>query len=269
MALHDDDADTDGDAHDREDLRRGQAEEPDGVTSNELDEKALDARQHQEPAEHVPARLRLLGHAVEHEEDRHHDEDLEDRRRPDLDARRRRHGAVGVRHPQERRRRLAVVAVARELAADAPDGVAKRHGRSHRVGDQAHLLLAYHAPAHDADEATDEAAVPGKTEAPDQEVEEVFAGLAPVLDDPVDARPGEAADAGGEDELVAELPGDAARAQEPPHEVGRHDERQRGHEAEAVEGERAEMEEDRIHESGECSPRSGRVQTPESVALPS
>ena len=71
-----------------------------------------------------------------------------------------------------------------------------------------------------------------------------------VLDEVVDAREDEAADAGGDDELVGELRRYAAAADQRAHDGhARHDERQRGHEAEAVEAEVADLEEDGSHGS--------------------
>ena len=69
-----------------------------------------------------------------------------------------------------------------------------------------------------------------------------------VLDEVVDAREDEAADAGGDDELVGELRRHAAAAHQRAHDgQARHDERQGGHEAEAVEAEVADLEEDGSH----------------------
>ncbi len=102
--------------------------------------------------------------------------------------------------------------------------------------------------ADDAEEAADEAAVPHEADAAEERAHEVRVDLAPVLDQPVDAGADEAAHARRDDQLVGELALDAAALDERPHdgEAG-HDERQRGHEAEAVELELADLEEDGAH----------------------
>ena len=109
-------------------------------------------------------------------------------------------------------------------------------------------LAADERSRHDADEAADEAAVPHEADAAEGRAHEVRVDLAPVLDEPVDAGADEAAHAGGDHQLVGELGLDAAALDERPHdgEAG-HDDRQRGHEAEAVELEVADLEEDRAH----------------------
>jgi len=70
-----------------------------------------------------------------------------------------------------------------------------------------------------------------------------------VLGHVVEAGAEETADAGGEDELEGEVRDDAAAAQKRVDDGdARHDERQRGHEAEAVEGEVADVDELGAHQ---------------------
>jgi hypothetical protein len=103
-------------------------------------------------------------------------------------------------------------------------------------------------PEDDGEEAADEAAVPGEADPGEDAPEDVLAHLAPVLGHVVEARADEAAEAGREDDLEGEVGRHAPAAQQRPHdEEAGHDERQRGHEAEAVEGEVADAEEFGVH----------------------
>ena len=88
------------------------------------------------PGQHRPPADQLAGpHLVAPppQPDRHraHDEELVDRRRVHLD--RGRHRALRIRHRPRQVRRDAVVAVARELAAEPPDRVADRQRRRAHV----------------------------------------------------------------------------------------------------------------------------------------
>jgi hypothetical protein len=106
-------------------------------------------------------------------------------------------------------------------------------------------------PADDPEEAAHETAVPDEAGAAEGRPPEVALDEGVVLNQVVDAGDDEAAHAGRDDEFVGELGRHAAAADERPHEgEARHDERQRGHEAEAVQAEVADLEEDGAHRVG-------------------
>ena len=101
---------------------------------------------------------------------------------------------------------------------------------------------------------------------PNSVAPEVGGGARPVLGHVVEAGAGEAADARRDDELVGELGRDAAAPHQRHHddEAG-HDERQGRHEAEAVEGEVADLEEDGAH-GPQCRARAAAGGQPASPA---
>ena len=220
------------------------------------------AGEHQEPAEHVPPRPWLARQPPEHPDDGEHDEDLVDGRGLHAHAGRRGHGAVRIAHRPGQVARLAVVAVAGELAADAADGVAEGHGRGDDVGHQAQRRPPHQTESHHGQDAADEAAVPGEAAAAEDAAPHVVAHVAQMLEQVVDARAHEAAHAGGDDDLQDEPVGEphAVPLEQRVHdEEARHQERQGGDEAEAVEGHGADVEEDRVHAASLCRRQDGRL----------
>ena len=163
--------------------------EPHRVAAHELDGEALDRREDQEPAERPPAGLVVpRRQAPQDPDDEGHDDDLVDRRGMDPDAGRRGHGALGISHRPREVGRPAVVAVAGELAADAPDGVTQSDRGGRGIGDDVQGDAADERPGDHAEKAADEAAVPGEADAAEGDAPEVGLHRRPVLDEVVDAR---------------------------------------------------------------------------------
>ena len=154
----------------------------------------------------------------------------------------RRHGAVGVGHRPRPVPRLAVVAVAGELAADPADRVRGRQaGRDgvdeHRVERPAPLR-----PAEHRDRAAEQPAVEDQPGAGEDRADEVVLRVVPVLDDRPQPGADDAADQRGEDHLV----GPVGRAPDLLQALGGEqpgdDEAQPHHQPEALQGQRAEVD---------------------------
>ena len=215
-----DDVEPDGagrDHHQALQLRLGQTEQSVVVAAHELDQEPLGAGvdevdREQDPGPEAVAQLpEQIGAEA-------HRQRLVDRRRVDLlsvgD------GAVGIGHRPGPVPGLAVVAVAGELAAAAPDRVAERQRRSGDVEQHQPEESAVPGPDQDRDRAADRAAVPDQPRAGEEVAEQVVGDLAPVLDQVVEARADDAAGERGEGHLVGPVGGlaeldEAARDEAP------------------------------------------------------
>jgi hypothetical protein len=134
--------------------------------------------------------------------------------------------AIGIGHRPRQVGGDAVVAVAGELAAEPPDGVADRQPRCAHVEEPVIEEAAVARVGHDRERAADRAAVehePGARE----EAPEVA-----LLDDVPDLRPRHAARTGAEHHLVDPVDRQAELLQAPRGEHARGDEREREHDAE-------------------------------------
>ncbi len=161
----------------------GEAERDVVVAADELDQQALEPREDQVEGEQEPAG-EPVAQAPQHEGDSAHRQRLVDRRRVHLLGRR--HGPVGVGHRPGAVPLLAVVAVARELAADAPDRVAQGQRGRREVEQGGAEVAAPPRPEEDAEGAADQPPEPDQPRAREDVAQQVVGGLVPVLDDPVE-----------------------------------------------------------------------------------
>ena len=162
-------------------LRRGEAQRGVVVAADELDQEALEPRDHEvEGEQHAgPHAVAQLPEHVGHES---HDKCLVDRSGVDRHARRRRHGPVRIAHRPRPVPGPAVVAVAGDLAADPPDRVAQRQPGPGHVEQRQREEAAPPRPRQHEHHAAGQAAVPDEAAAAEDVAQ--AEGLV-VLDQPV------------------------------------------------------------------------------------
>ena len=169
------------------------------VAANELDQEALDPRDHQVEPEQDPGRD-AVAQAPQHQPGDPHRQRLVDGCGMNLVGCR--HRAVGVCHRPRQVRLGAVVAIARELAAHAADGVSDRERHRRGVEQLPAEPTPPACPEDHAEGSTHETAEPDQPGPREDVAEQVVGDLVPVLDQEVHARADEASDQGGEHHLV-------------------------------------------------------------------
>src|SRR5918911_144005 len=188
------------------------------VAPHELHEEALDPGEYEvEGEQHAGAEA--VTPAPEKPGDEAHRQRLVDRRGLHGDAGRRRVGAVRIAHGPREVGGLAVVPVARDLAADAPDRVAERERRSGDVDERELQEPSPARPDQHRDRAAGETAVPDQPRPPEYVPDQAAVELAVILDQVVGARPDQAADHGGQHHLERPV-GGLAELRQPPRRQG-------------------------------------------------